>query len=52
LTKSSTDGVTVTARLYDYENKPVSLDEYNITWSFKEGTANDDMEVIPFTENG
>lgn len=32
LTKGNTDAITVTARLYDYENKPVSLEGYTINW--------------------
>lgn len=32
LTKGNTDAITITARLYDYENKPVPLEGYTINW--------------------
>lgn len=33
LTKGNTNAITITARLYDYENKPVSLEGYVINWA-------------------
>ena len=35
VTDNATDAVTVTARLYDYENNEVELKNYSITWGWK-----------------
>lgn len=35
LTQGSGDAITVTARLYDYENKEVDLSKYTIEWTIK-----------------
>lgn len=35
VTNNATDAVTVTARLYDYENNEVELKNYSITWGWK-----------------
>lgn len=35
LTQGSKDAITVTARLYDYENKEVDLSKYTIEWTIK-----------------
>ena len=35
VTGNATDAVTVTARLYDYENNEVELTNYSITWGWK-----------------
>lgn len=35
VTNNATDAVTVTARLYDYENNEIELKNYPITWGWK-----------------
>ena len=41
LTKDSTEAVTVTARLYDYNNIEVPISNHSIQWKFKSGTGMD-----------
>ena len=47
LTKGSTEAVVVTARLYDYNNIEVPLNNHDIKWTFKSGTG---MSIIPQTD--
>lgn len=48
LTQGSKDAITVTARLYDYENKEVDLSNYTIEWTIK----NQKGMSLRRTENG
>lgn len=47
LTKGSTEAVMVTARLYDYNNIEVPINNYDIRWTFKSGTG---MSITPRTD--
>lgn len=47
LTKGSTEAVMVTARLYDYNNIEVPINNYDIRWTFKSGTG---MSITPQTD--
>lgn len=48
LTKGSTEAVMVTARLYDYNNIEVPINNHNIQWAFKSGTG---MSITLQTDN-
>ena len=48
LTKGNTEAVMVTARLYDYNNIEVPINNHNIQWTFKSGTG---MSITPQTDN-
>lgn len=48
LTKGSSEAVMVTARLYDYNNIEVPINNHNIQWAFKSGTG---MSITPQTDN-
>ena len=47
LTKGSTEVVMVTARLYDYNNIEVPINNHDIKWTFKSGTG---MSITPQTD--
>lgn len=53
LTANSSEAVTVTARLYDYENNEVDLtkETATITWGWKTGTSNSNIELRAPDEN-
>lgn len=49
VTNNSSSAVTVTARLYDYENNEVNLEDRDITWEFKDG-GDDLLTISSLTE--